>query len=792
MTPNLDVITGRQLDEFLDRAEADFGEDSDPPDSSQIQLLQARLRAQPLRAHSLEAVTRLHALWMNAGDPATARAVLDTDGASVLAGAPQNARAEIRLRLALYRLQIAYFLREEDAMRRALAEMRHTLAEAPGLHAEGYRELYLLNNIERFVPACAVDAIDLLHALHRAAPNRAQLRAWDDADHARRRALAYQRRNLNAEAAGAAEAAFSALQNAAPDQQINEGGWLNIGNALIEIAPDYYPAIAQAVTRLSVARPLPQRREMEVRIARLSARAVHAREGAAAALVASGLARHCLSAEGGDDFIEHELPWLIEANRIEEAGQRAFFDIYERDTEMWPGTARIVHERLADGSDVSAWWALCVMAACLRGTAIDRLASFGRTGGQDLKARSPVHAELFASFGQLRGADFRQAVYEATRALAKRRAPGHPWIDRLVAEHDGLAAVIDPETEAARLQEAIERGGMTDNLSLYALFTARKKAFGLVAALKFATPSPTNGMWAYRYAAAFDDDPDALMADVPTQSRDDAIAAMERLKTQYYEQGLAYVTRFFETGQGHPYDGCAHLYSSLCYGLGICYTEAKRYNDALDLHRRGLEASPFADHYAWMIKAQNRMGDYAAVVETGEQLWDFSTQYGFGNHTPNSFVGDIVWSLSRLERDDEMPIWLERLVKWQREEQHVDEAKLPDEALRSRMYLGIYLATMRPNEATALWDGLKTQIEASHDRWAIANAASTLYYLGRYNESRAIYERLLRMNDALPESERFDAQLYETRIASCIERAAEQAQAAQAAAARKPWWRFWP
>ena len=785
MTPNVDVITGDQLDQLLDRFEAELDEETESGDPK---TLPERLRAQPMRAHSLKAVNRLHALWMNAGEPAAARAVLDTDGASLLVDATPDARAEIRMRLALYRLQIAYFLREEAAVGSCLGEMHTVADEEPLLRADGYLQSNLLDSIERVLPAHALAAIEVRHALRLKVPERAARRAWDEAERQQHRALAYKRLDVETDARAAAHASFDALQNAAADQSIDVNDWLKIADALIAIAPTRLGDVETAVTRLTADLPLSQRREMEVRIARLAARAIYAEQGVNAALAATQLARHSLSAEGGDDFIEYELPWLLEAGRIEAAGERAFFDIYEREAQMWPGTVRILHERLADSNDHSVWWPLCVMLACGNEATLNRLISLGLANRWNLKTGSPVHAQLFAQFEALKGNEFRETVYDAALALAEQRQPGHPWIGRLSAEHDGQANRIGPETQAARLVDAMERGGMTDSRSFHALFAARTKTLGLARTLELPAPEPTNGRWCYRFAFKFDDTGDDFLEDITPESRAEVIAGLERLKTAVYERGLAYVERFIETGVGHPYDGCAHLYSLLCFGLAICYTEAKRYSEALDLHRRGLEASPFVEHYGWMIDALKGIKDHEAIIETGERLWHFSMEHGFGNSLPNTYICTVVESLWELDRHDEILIWLERLVQWQRQVAHVDEANLPENALCARLLVAAYLAHARSTEASTLWESLKGQIAASQNKRVIANAADTLHCLRRFDEAQALYERLLRMNEQRPADERFDTSFYEERLTSYRQQAAELAQRAHE---RKPWWRFW-
>ncbi|MDR2212410.1 MAG: hypothetical protein LBE21_02140, partial [Pseudomonadales bacterium] len=113
------VLTGPDLDDLLDRLETDLEEDA-----MQAAGLAAQLRAQPLRADSLDAVERLQALWMQAGDATAARAVIDNDGARVLDAAPPPEHATIRMTLALCRLAIARELRDDSALCAELETLR--------------------------------------------------------------------------------------------------------------------------------------------------------------------------------------------------------------------------------------------------------------------------------------------------------------------------------------------------------------------------------------------------------------------------------------------------------------------------------------------------------------------------------------------------------------------------------------------------------------------------------------------------------------------------------------------
>jgi tetratricopeptide (TPR) repeat protein len=690
--------------------------------------------------------------------------------------------------LALFRLQVGLFVREDDAIGHALADMHKVVAEEPSLQADRYRRWGGLDSIEHRHPAHALTAIELRHALCAAIPERAALRAVDEADRQRRRAWAFKRTGSHIEAVAAAGLALAALADAPPGQTIDEQDWLHLGGSLIEIVPHGYPVIERAVAALTARWPLPRRREQEIRLARLAARAAYAQDGAAAALAACDLARHSLSPDGTDDFIDYELPWLIEAGRLDDAGRRAFFHMYECEEETWAPMSHIIHQRLADERDTSVWWLLCVMLACDTGRLLPRLIATGQAGGTNLRLRSPVHAEVFAALGESRGDALREPVHAAARAVAERRAPGHPWVAYLSALHDGRTGLIDPATQADRLLAAIAQGGLSDDRSHYALFLARRQSSGLAAAIGIALPELASGRDCYRYAAGLDEDGKEFLKSVPAPSRADVRADLQRLKIAVYEQGLAHMERFLETGAGHPYDGSAYLYSLLCNNLGILYVGSDRIPEAIELHRRGIEASPFADHYASLMNALRASGDHAAAVDAAEQLWHFSMEHGFGDYSPNWYIRDVVRSLSKLEREDEILIWLERLVTWQRQKERVDEAKLPREALGARVVVALELAARRPSEATSLWDSLRAQVEASNDPWIVWNAASTLYDLRRYREARAWYERVLSINAARPEDERLNTQNIETLLASYPDESIEQMQGEPV---RKRRWRFW-
>ncbi|KJK25463.1 hypothetical protein UB46_05185 [Burkholderiaceae bacterium 16] len=778
MDINGNALTGAQLEQFLDRLEADLEEGN----STEAADLLARLRTRPLRADSLESIDRLHTLWMRAGDSAAAQAVVNDDGAAVLALAQREARAGLRMHLALYRLQIANYLDEEEPTRQALGEMRAIVAEMPDLDANRYRQLRVFDSLERRNLDIALETVELRNALDGAVAQRAAFRAWDHADYQRRRAWALSRHGSDDEARAAAGAAILALQTADADQDVDEDDWLRLGGALIAIVPERLAAFQQAVTALTADRALPQRRELEVRLARLAARALHAQGDLPGALDACSAARHSLSSDGGDDFIEYELPWLIEAQRVEEAGRRAFFHIYQLEAEMWDGAARLVHARLADADDDSVWWPLCAMRACNTAETLERFISAAQEGGQDLRTLSPVHEALFGAVGEEDSAQAMQAVFAAARALAEQRSPRHPWITRLAAVHDAGAGRIDATTQAALLYAAAQEGGMDDNRTAYALFHARVQSLGLPQTLKLPHPSLPSGLWGYDFGVTIGSYLEEHLDSVPAELRNETYRDFIKLQTAAYEQGQACMERYFASGGGHPYDACAHLYSMMCNNLAINYRyDERRYEDAVDLHRRGIAASPFAEHYAGLLSVRIAMKDAEGIVSAAEQLWHYAAEHGYSRHDPNEYLGEVSQALYKLDRDREIPIWLERLVKWQREE-GLDDDNLSTDALGVRLQMAFNLAHSCPEEASVLWSRIARQVEACSVSWMVCLGADTLHGLHRRAEAAALYERALALNPRSNEYECDDASAIEEKLAL---------YRTEAKAPAKSWWQVW-
>jgi tetratricopeptide (TPR) repeat protein len=256
------------------------------------------------------------------------------------------------------------------------------------------------------------------------------------------------------------------------------------------------------------------------------------------------------------------------------------------------------------------------------------------------------------------------------------------------------------------------------------------------------------------------------------------------LKQKYYEEASKRMERFFETGKGHPYDASPHLYSMMLCNLSIIYGEIGRDEDAIELNRRGLAVSPFGNHYYCILHAYLNLKDAANIVKSAEDLWRFATAHG-GHHYctegPTDYVRLVAEALCDLGRADEIPIWLERLTRWEREEAGMDEDNLPDHALYSRLVIAFYMSSVASNKEISLgvWRRIAPQVERSKGTSLLNWAADLLRALELWEEAIPFYER------SLAESENERVAKF---LAHCRQKLAERNALPTTS---KRWWQVW-
>jgi tetratricopeptide (TPR) repeat protein len=400
------------------------------------------------------------------------------------------------------------------------------------------------------------------------------------------------------------------------------------------------------------------------------------------------------------------------------------------------------------------------------------------------EAWGEISAAHRAIFGTLRdiGKQDMYPIFCAARELAEQRAPGHPLIRRLSTPWDFDEQRIDAPTYLAHIEVAIKEG-MKDRRTAYALYEARLKALGVMETLKFPPPDLPSGIWAYSGAIEIPELVEEASKSLSQAQQTEVQQWSTNFQHAVYEQGLVCMERYFETGKGHPYDAPVHFYSMLCNNLAINYRDDdERYQDAIDLHQRGIAASSFAEHYDGILWSQIGIGDNEGIAEAAEQLWHYAEENGFSRHNPNEYINKLATALRQLDRDNEIPIWLERLVKWQHEQEEVNENSLPADFLKARLQIGFDMAYRHPDESLALWNHLKPQVDASSNENVVFYGGDLLRSLNRYAEAAVYYERTLALNKHSEDYDKgFDAST-SALLASCREKAKAQS---------KSWWQVW-
>ncbi|MCL2714886.1 MAG: hypothetical protein FWD68_09965 [Alphaproteobacteria bacterium] len=354
--------------------------------------------------------------------------------------------------------------------------------------------------------------------------------------------------------------------------------------------------------------------------------------------------------------------------------------------------------------------------------------------------------------------------------------------------------------------EAVVAKGLGDDTTLLRTFQARVAALGLEAALQQPALIPESASAAFGLGCGANGDTEdgdgveQWLEDVAETDRNRIQALWDPILCHIYEQGLARMERFFETGKPqHSADVCSHLYSMMCNNLAIRYSNALlRYDDALLLHRKGIEASPFAEHYYGIFRCREAMVDEAdenqipdtarkplweKAVAAGEELWQFSSENGFGRNEPNTYIPAIAQYLHLLQRDAELPAWLERLVQWQEDEDGdaEDPAHLSDEAMRARMDL---FSAMRRSYRVQSEKGsaaLKPQVRKSRDWDTHYTVGNNLWkYFEAPDEAIEFYEKHLKLNPRRTEDQRIQAEDIAENLRNC-----------RAGPCARPWWQVW-
>lgn len=748
-------LSGIALDTFLDEAERSIDLQIEAGVAKDIfqTTLRAALSRQPFLADNMAAVSRLNQLWLRAGEPAQALKVVDDDGEQVRQQLPLNEQTQASISLSFWRLG-------------ALSRMSPTALQSGVTRTEQYLRTLPLNEVPdkawAHLASWAEDAGDhdcvrrcatARHTLQTTLPQRAAFRAWDSALLASRLALSWFAQGQIKQAQELVRTAIQSLADAAPEQDIDFNDWLHLGQAVVPIAPHYINALSKhTLARVPADLPMPLRRGMEVKLARLQAQALGRQGNIEAALA--------MARKGDFDLVDDDqhadplgasmLEWLMQAGRHDEAATFAFNSAYVNRL-CAPQACAMALQQAA--TSTNPHWALTLAAATLNE------ATEGICGTEDLPS-------------------FFKRYWNRAAELD----PQHPALESLHAlfmyQHD---EAYDPSTVLTLLEATVHRQdqSLITTVVLEALWTLRVQLHGPERAVKLPFPATFSGYRCYATGcllADFDDNFPNLSA-WPT-------AEFKALSARYYAEGLARFEAFFATGEGASGDANIHTYSMLCNNLGIY----RRHHEsdaraAIELHQKGLATSPFAEHVNGLMSCEECLEDWSSYVSTADRLWHYSAEYGYSRHAPANYVGVVSWALYKLGRDNEVAIWLQRLEEWwaAQDDQTRSDPETEVDYINALCRVVGNLARCQPEDALAKIDLLLARARSAGQGWALTNLGLAAERARQPERALALY----REGEALflacdPINER-DLGIVREAIQDC----------AQSLKPPRPWWRFW-
>ncbi|NHZ61722.1 hypothetical protein [Massilia genomosp. 1] len=748
----MNILSASQLDAYLDQTEAALEQQVEAELDPELigAGLKTALESQHFHADTMGGVRRLFRLWIRARDPAAGLRLLDGDGRAVLAALPGAERPAWQVSAAIWRVEARIAQGDRGAVQAAFEDVLALLVSLPESLAYDRAWAYLEEESAGFgVHAVTRRCAEARNALQRADPERAAYRAWDDAQLAIRQSHSFALEGDATLARQAGERAIGILAGAAPDQDIDHHDWLRAGNALVGVLPDAVAGIvAQVRARIPAATVFFPRRNIDVRIARLEARALHQQGALDQALARLELGRVTLLDDEGDHIGALMLDWLLEAGRHDVAARLAFESVlYERRISA-PHAAGAALRAAADGTPHQPYWHLALACAAMSD------ATSGVRGNEDQGGYIGRHLALARAGG---GAP---PAADAVEAL---------WL---------IASAQDYPRALPLLESAARDPSLMQSSVVFKLIVARIRVHGVQAALAMPFVPASNGLSCYNIGVMLGSELDDALPEDLTVPQQQAKA----LGARYYQAGLACFEAFVASGQGHPGDGDAHVYSMLCNNLAIHYRYHK--SDAaaaLALHHKGIAASPFSEHFEGVMRSHQKLGNDSAVVDSAEHLWHFSADHGYSRHDPTDYVDDAAAALHRLGRDTDIAIWLQRLDDWWAgvgQDERADNQNNYTRALVSVLY---YMAQTQPDDAVLRLESVLPSVPGAGSPYTSRIAADTLRSLGQFERSQAMYRdglRYIKSGDDWHESQR-----------AAILQNLEECKRLQREA--KPWWKLW-
>ncbi|MCW7540114.1 hypothetical protein OOT46_19960 [Aquabacterium sp. A7-Y] len=746
-------LSGIPLESFLDDTEeaVELQSESGLAEDLARSALLTALRRQPFRADTVSSVARLFRLWLRAGQMQEALRVIEDDGRAVVSRLPDGEQPGARISIAFWRIEVQQNGEDAAALRDAVLQAEQVLHELPVPLATENAWAHLSDAAAGAGEhACVRRCAAARHALQLAQPERAAYRAWDEALLAVRLGVAFAAEGLDEEARASARRAIEVLAQAGQDQDVDHEDWLRLGTSLVMLDPQLVDTVVGKVGALVPADlSLPRLRRVRVLLARLEARALCQQGRWEEGLAKARAGRFGLTDDEDDRYNTQVLRWLLQADRKEEAARLAFECVFHQR----PGSAQAMVEAAMQHAD-------------------------GEPGHEDVHwVLTLASAALWESVHWVCGEEDPEVYFERHLALAAQMAPDHPALDVLRA----LALLEHRQDHAgalALLEVAVPRASEWANSDIVEkVWRCRMLVHGAPAAVALPFVSAPCGTWAYTVGVRIEELVEELPEGTPWPEEQ-----IRELQARYYEEGLAAFEAFFESGEGYYRDGDVHNYSMLCNNLAIYHRcTRENYLQAAELHRKGIAASPFAEHYQGLMWCHFGAGEEASFVDAADQLWHFAADYGYGRHKPTGYIVEVGPILVRLNRDAELAIWLQRLEEWWSELDEEDRRAWEEDYLTAVVLLLANIIYTQPEDALARLEPILPTLWKLQLIDALRLAGLVLEKAGSPERVLKHYEEALALCvPPLPHAEHWRGRLGEALEAY-----------RQAIAPARPWWRFW-
>lgn len=771
------ALQGDALHAFLDQAHELLSDDDSSTTIAHADRVAAAaelMAQQNFAPGNVAELERVHDFWLLLDQPATANAFLQTHRQAVLQDhAPQSAEAAARIALSDIQSRLGFDPSSAAALLLPTAQALAALPE--DVDAGGYWHGWHWMAGKAQAWDIAIQGVDLQRAQERADPDNEDRAAYQDAMALVHKAELEQRRGDGAAATRQMQAAIDALRNAGADQSVDFDQWMELADRALPVASASLPSLLMACEQqlARTEQPAPSQAvqtHRKVRTVRLQAQACAQAGQLEAAVQLAAQGHFGLTDDDGDAFGALRLEWLAQAGHMEEAAALALESVLH----ARPGSAvrgyQLALQQFAPEAPHADTWALILgwvqddedMRYLLaRETMPPQPADFYL---DFVRERDPQSDLLALALG-LR--------YAAKRQLDK----ALPLLEQSVGRHPEWA----------------------DSDKLPKLWAARFAVLPLEEALARPFPAAHGGHWGYGAGVTLDDADDLapLMGGKKKVPSDEARAP---LVLRYYEEALARFEHFWATGQGRFKDADLHVYSMLCNNLGIKYRFLDRYDESEALHRKGLASSPFSEHHEGLWWAANGRGDDAAIVAEAEQLWHFAERHGFSRHEPPRYLPTVALALYKLDRGDEISIWLERLDNWYAELDEDEQKQERRDYLAAMMSLLDFFSVFRPEQVLPRLRAHQDEVRALKDSYPLRRLACALEAypelleesVALHRESATYLGRHAKQQFALGNDNEAEARMSADGLASAERKLAERDQeAAAAASGSKPWWKFW-